>query len=159
MYVEIGAISVNPGEDAKLLKDLEDLLAALDDEEDVMKSFDTTEVKLRKADVENKLKKSSVTTSPNPSKKRRTAYFQLPICKSKGVLNTMRNIAKFVSLFEMEAISLIQKIDYGSGDESRIYQLEKKANVSKEYLLKAREDIKKIINKMKAKGISSVGSA
>lgn len=151
LSAEIVAISLNPSKYAPLLKDLEDVLAALDDEEYVMKLLDTIEVKLRKADVENKLKKSSVTTPPNPSKKRRTTYYvQLPICKSKGVLNTLENIGKFVDLFQSEAIRLNEKIVYVSADVSRIYQLEKDVNVSKEILLKTRENLKKLINKMKA---------
>lgn len=151
LSAEIVEISLNPSKYAPLLKDLEDVLAALDDEEYVMKLLDTIEVKLRKADVENKLKKSSVTTPPNPSKKRRTTYYvQLPICKSKGVLNTLENIGKFVDLFQSEAIRLNEKIVYVSADVSRIYQLEKDVNVSKEILLKTRENLKKLINKMKA---------
>lgn len=153
LYGEITAIGLNPSKYAPLLKDLEHLLAKLNNEEDVMKCFDTIEVKLKKADVESKLKRSSVTTPPNPSKKRKTAYVELPICKSKGVLNTLENIGKFVSLFEMEAVRLNEKIEYGSADVSRIYELEKNANVSKEYLLKTRETLKKIINEMKAKEI------
>lgn len=149
LYAEIMEISVSPGEDAQLLKELENILAVLDDEGDVMECFNTIEVKLETADVGKKLKKSSVTTPPHPSKKRRTADVQLPIGKSKGVTHTMRNIAKFVALFEAEATRLNQKNEYGSADVSRIYQLEKDAKLSKDYLLKAREKLEKIINTMK----------
>lgn len=62
LYAEIGEISVNPGEDAQLLKELENVLAALDDEGLVMKCLTIINEKLEKADVENKLD----TTLPNP---------------------------------------------------------------------------------------------
>lgn len=158
LLAEISAIALRPGEDAQLLKELENILAALDDEEDVMQTLTLIDVKLKNADVEKKLKKISVTTPPIPSKKRKTADVQLPIHKSKGVLYTMEQIVKFVNLFKAEALRLNQKNEYGSADVNKIYQLEKDANVSKELLLEARGKLKKIINTMKAKGISSVAS-
>lgn len=143
---------------AQLLKELENILAALDDEWVIMECLTTIEVKLKTADVDKKLKKSSVTTPPNPSKKRKTTDVQLPICKSQGVAHTMRNIIKFVSLFEAETMRLNQKNEYGSADVSKIYQLEKDARLSKDLLLKARENLKNIINTMKAKEISSLAT-
>lgn len=158
LYAEIIEILVSPREDAQLLKDLENILAALDDEEVLMQCLTTIKVNLRNADVENKQKESSVTTPPKSSKKRKTAHVQLPINKSKGVAHTMSKLAKFVALFEMEAIRLNRKNEYGSADVSKIYQLEMDADLSKDSLLKTREHLKNIINRMKAKGISSVAS-
>lgn len=158
LNAEIHKISFSPGEDAQCLKELENILAALDDEGIVIKNLTTIEVNLRNADVEKKLKKSSVTTPPNPSKKRKTADVQLPICKSKGLAHTMGNIIKFVCLIEAEAIRLNRKREYGSADVSKIDQLKLDANVFRDLLLEAREVLKNIINTMKAKGISSVAS-
>lgn len=61
----------------------------------------------------------------------------------------MENIIKFVCLFKAEAIRLNQKSEYGSADVSKIDQLEKDANLSKELLLKAREVLKNVTMKTK----------
>lgn len=52
----------------------------------------------------------------------------------------MRNLAKFVALFEAEAIRLNRKCEHGSADLPRIYQLEMDANVFKDILLVAHEN-------------------
>lgn len=96
------------------------------------------------------------TTPPNQSKKRKTADVSLPINKSKGVTYTMKNIIKFARLFECEAIRLSEKQAYGKADVTKIYQLESDAKLSKNLLLKTREDLNSIINRMKANGIQSV---
>ncbi len=151
LYAKINAINVVPSKHAALLKDLEDLLAKLDDKGDLMKRLDTIEIMLRKADVESKLKKRKLTTPTNPAKKRKTTSFELPASKSMGVLDILGNIVEFATLFEVEAIRLNRKIDYGSADAARIDPLEKDASLSKELMLRIRETLRVIINTMKAK--------